>query len=287
MVHVLAIALALTASACYGVSNFIGPVLSRELPVAAVMLIGQSASFMASVGLLAIDGSAAPGGAALATALVAGAGNAVGLAGYYRAAGLGPLSIVAPIGALGAALPVLVGLSTGDELGPAQLAGIVMALAGIALVSRPAETERTSATNPEDRARAVAFALLAAAGFGVFLAALDSAADDGALWAVTVSRASLVALLLAGGLAVGATVTVAARDVPRVAVPGLLLFAGTVSYSLATREGLLSVVSVLGSLFPLFTVALALVLLRERLGRAQAAGVVATLAGVVLISAHV
>lgn len=283
----LAIALALVASACYGVSNFIGPVLSRELPVAAVMLIGQSASFLASLGLLAAVGSAAPDGAAVGTALVAGVGNALGLACYYRAAGLGPLSIVAPIGALGAALPVVVGLSTGDELAAAQLAGIVMALAGIALVSRPARTERPGATDPADRGRAVAYALVGAAGFGVFLAALDSAADGGALWAVTVSRASLVALLLVGGLALGATVTVPARDLPRVAVPGLLLFAGTVSYSLATREGLLSVVSVLGSLFPLFTVALALVLLRERLGRAQSVGVAATLAGVVLISTYV
>jgi drug/metabolite transporter (DMT)-like permease len=284
---VLAIALALLASACYGVSNFIGPLLSRELPMAAVMLIGQSASLIASVGVLAVAGSGAPDGAALTLALVAGVGNAVGLVGYYRAAGLGPLSIVAPIGALGASLPVLVGLLSGDELGGAQVLGIVMALAGVALVSRPASAERPTETDPRDRGRAVAYALVAAAGFGVFLAALDSAADGGAFWAVAVSRASLVALLLAGGLAVGATITVASRDVPRVAVPGLLLFAGTLSYSFATKEGLLSVVSVLGSLFPVFTVGLALAVLRERLGRAQSTGVAATLAGVVLISAHV
>lgn len=283
----LAVALALLASACYGVSNFIGPVLSRELPVAAVMLIGQSASLVASLGVLAIDGSAAPDEAAIVKALAAGVGNAVGLAGYYRAAALGPLSIVAPIGALGAALPVLVGVSTGDELSGAQVLGIVMALTGVALVSRPAAAERAGATDPADRARAVRYALVAAIGFGVFLAALDSAADGGAFWAVAVSRASLVALLLGGGLALGATVTVAARDVPRVVVPGLLLFTGTLSYSFATQEGLLSVVSVLGSLFPLFTVGLALVVLRERLGQAQAAGVGTTLGGVALLSAQV
>jgi drug/metabolite transporter (DMT)-like permease len=284
---VLGIALALLASACYGVSNFIGPLLGRELPVAAVMLIGQSASLVASMGVLALDGSAVPNGAALATALLAGAGNAVGLAGYYRAAGLGPLSIVAPIGALGAVVPVVVGLSSGEDLGGAQALGICTALAGVALVSRPASAERAGGTYPRDRGRAVAYALVAAAGFGVFLAAIDGAADDGAFWAVAVSRASLVALLLAGGLALRATITVGARDVPRVTVPGLLLFSGTLSYSFATQEGQLSVVSVLGSLFPIFTVTLAFVLLRERLGRAQAAGVAATLAGVVLISAQV
>ena len=68
------------------------------------------------------------------------------------------------------------------------------------------------------------------------------------------------------------------------AVPGLLLFAGTLTYSAATRLGDLSVVSVLGSLFPVVTVLLAFTVRGERLSGLQSAGVVSALAGVVLVS---
>jgi uncharacterized membrane protein len=77
------------------------------------------------------------------------------------------------------------------------------------------------------------------------------------------------------------------RRMPSVAVPGLLLFAGTLAYSGATRAGDLSVVSVLGSLFPVVTVTLAFAFLGERLSRVQATGVVAAITGVVLVSAHI
>ena len=56
-------------------------------------------------------------------------------------------------------------------------------------------------------------------------------------------------------------------------------------YALATQEGLLSVVSVLGSLYPAVTVVLARVVLAERIARVQQVGVVLALAGVVAISA--
>lgn len=282
----LAIALALAASACYGVANFIGPVLSRSVPVMPVLVVGQAVAFAVSAAVVAAGADAVPTGAPLAGGLLAGVGNAVGLVAYYRAADFGPLSIVAPIGSLAAALPVVVGLASGDELGVAQAAGIPLAIAGVALASRRQSDPLVEQPAKRDLPRAVAYSLLGAAGFGLFLAGMGTASDGGVFSAVATSRASLLVVLVTVAVTLRRTLRAPPAELPKLALPGVLLFLGTLSYTAATREGLLSVVSVLGSLFPVVTVALALIILRERLGPAQRVGVVATLAGVLLISAQ-
>ena len=112
----LAVALALIASLCYGTSNFVGPLLSRELPATAVLVVGQAVALLASGVVVLASAPPTPDLAALGAATVAGVGNAVGLAGFYRAAAIGPLSVVAPIGATGAAVPVLLGLAVGERV---------------------------------------------------------------------------------------------------------------------------------------------------------------------------
>lgn len=290
-----AIALALAAAASYGVSNFVGPLLTRELPVVPVLVVGQVVAFVVSVTAVAIGGDPVPGSGALVAALIAGAGNALGVAGFYRAAELAPLSIVAPIAATAAVLPVVLGIATGDPLVAAQIAGIVLAVAGVAAASArqgagagsnrepPRPAGGSGERSPRTRA-GIVFALLAAVGFGVFLAGMGPASNGGVSWAVAVSRASLLLLLVGGAALGGLEQRVPAAALPKAAIPGVLLFAGTVAYSFATQEGPLSIVSVLGSLFPVVTVALALVILRERLAWVQWVGVAATLVGVVLIS---
>jgi drug/metabolite transporter (DMT)-like permease len=283
----MAVGLALAASLCYGVSNFLGPAISRDLPVFAVLLAGQLVAFTVSGLLVALVGGDAPDRATAAVALVAGVGNAGGLIFFYRAAAAGPLSIVTPIGSIGAALPVVVGVGGGEPVGPARLAGIVLVLGGVALAARRAASDRAEAAAadvPDRHGAAVVLALLAAAMFGVFLTFMAPASEDGVLWAVMLSRVSLLAIVGASAVALAEQVRVRVADLPRVAVPGILLFAGTLCYSAATREGDLSVVSVLGSLFPVITVGLAFALLGERLGRLQGVGVVAALAGVALVS---
>lgn len=283
-----AIALALVAAASYGVSNFVGPLLTRELPVVPILVLGQLLAFLVSVVVVVAAGEPVPGGGALLAGLIAGVGNALGVAGYYRAAELAPLSIVAPIASTAAVLPVILGLAMGDPLVASQFAGIVLAVAGVAMASRrESQGARPAAATGRVRLGAAAgFALLAALGFGTFLAGMAPAAEDGVFWAVAVSRASLLVLLVGGAAIIGLEQRVALSAAPKAAIPGALLFVGTVAYSFATQEGLLSVVSVLGSLFPVVTVALALVVLKERLGRIQRVGVAATLVGVVLISAQ-
>lgn len=278
----LAAALALFTSLCYGSSNYVGPAISRDLPVYPVLIAGQAVAFAVSAAVLAVMQPALPGGTVYLAAAAAGAGNAVGLICFYRAASLGPLSLVTPISSLGVIVPVAAGIASGESLGALKLLGLLLALGGVALASR-----RAGGGAPGGHERAAAlWALFSALGFGVFLACVAPASDDGVFWAVMLSRAVLLVVYVAVALAIAAPLRVPASRLPLLAVPGLLLFAGTLAYSAATREGDLSVVSVLGSLFPIVTVGLAFAA-GERVSGVQAAGIASALAGIVLVSVHV
>ena len=285
----MAVALALLTSIAYGSSNYLGPRLARDAPVFVLLIAGQSCSLALAALVVAFQGDPVPGGDAIAAAFVAGLGNALGLVLFYRAAAAGPLSIVTPIGALGAGVPVAYGVAQGESLTALKAAGIVLALGGLALVARrpsAAAAAGPAVAHSTDRGRAVALALASAVCFGVFLAAMGPASEDSSGWAVLLSRASLLVVLFAVALATGAQLRLPAGRLPLLAIPGVLLFAGTLAYAAATREGDLSVVSVVGSLFPVVTVGLALGLDRERLSRAQLAGALATMAGIVALSAR-
>lgn len=291
----MAAVLALFTSATYGVANYLGPRLAREAPYLLILVIGQGCSFLLSAIVVVGVGAGPPDSAALAWAAAAGAGNAIGLMLFYEAARIGPLSVVMPVGSIGIVIPVGAGLASGETVTGLQLAGIGLAVAGLVLVARtprppvaPIPGEVLPAGGHEDRQRAVLLSLLAAVAFGVFLATIKPAAEESAPWAVAFSRFVLVAILV--GMALRAHVVVpvghAAGRLTLLAVPGVLLFAGTLSYAAATREGDLTVVSVLGSLFTIVTVALAVTLDHERLPRSAWAGVAAAVVGVILLSAR-
>lgn len=276
----LAISLALGASVCYGVSNFIGPQLARRHTTVAVLVISQLAALAGcAVYLAGARGGALPAEYA-GYALLAGAGNAFGLILFYKAAELGPVSVVAPIGATGAVVPVVWGLATGDSLHATEAVGIVLALTGAVLAARRPGDEESVHLDPRTSA---IWAGLSAVAFGVFLTALPSASEHGRAWTLFDARLALVAILLfwAGR---------ELRDVRferssgSLTVPGLLLLAGTLLYTIAADHGQLSLVSVLGSLFPVVTVGLGVTLARERLGAVQFAGICSAILGVVLIS---
>jgi len=279
---VLAIGLALGTSLCYGIANYLGPLQTRRLPLGAVLVGNAGTALLVSIGLVLVAGEALPDTGAIAVGLAAGVANLAGLILYFRAAALGSLSIAAPIGATGAVIPVAVGLASGERPSLLQLAGIPLAVAGVALAARPAGG---SARAPVPGARlSVVLALLAAVAFGAFLALFAEASSSGVAWAVLLSRVAIVSLLLVGLGVAGQAITLPPRQLPGVALAGLLLVVGTTLFAEASTRGLLSLVSVIATLFPIVTVTLALVLLGERLGRVQAFGVVGALAGVALIA---
>ena len=281
----LAVVLALGSAACYGVSNFLGPQLAKPHTLVAALMVGQAAALVGCVVLLAVARDPFPSGEAVALATLAGAGNAFGLIFFYRAAELGPLAIAAPIGATGAVVPVVWGLSTGDALHWWQAVGLVLALGGAVLASRSTPPPDEEGHGYPDPRLGAVYAACSAVAFGVFLTALPHASEDGGrYWALMDARVALVAILCVWAGRRLATLRID-HDTPLLTVPGVLLLAGTLLYTLASEQGLLSLVSVLGSLFPVVTVGLGVAVLGERLSRAQAVGVSAALLGIVLIAA--
>jgi len=279
---VLAVALAFTSSLCWGLADFLGGLQARSRPLVTVLLVAQVAAV--AIGIAFVLGSGDPfpdlGPAALATG--AGVAGCAALAAFYRGLAIGTMSIVAPVSATGAAVPVLVGLAEGERPGALQVAGIAIAMLGIVLAARePGGAEPSRAVRTS-----LLLAGLAALGFGSFFVLIDRAVEDGgAPWSLLLVRVGEVALLGALALATRPRMPSSLRDATPLLLIGVLDFSATAFFALATEQGLLSVVSVVGSLYPAVTVVLARVVLAERVARSQELGVVLTLAGVVAISA--
>lgn len=276
----MAVALALVTALAYGVANYAGPTLSRNAPTLVVIASGQVISLALSAGFVIALGASEVTWTTTGWGLLAGVGNALGVLMFYKSARLGPLAIVVPIGALGVIVPVVAGLAGGESGTTTKLVGIALGVGGVVVASR---SGRDDGSHVDPRAAAI-WAAGSAVAFGLFLSAIAPAAEGGVFAAVATSRVSLLAIVLCAGLVLHRPLTAPLAGLWRLAVPGTLLFVGTVSYSFATRLGELSIVSVVASLFPVVTVALAYALGGERLTRTQAAGVVAALVGVVLLS---
>ena len=263
----LAIALALGASLSWGVGDFLGGLKSRALHVLTVLAVSQFAGFCAVLVWLAVSGEEPPGAADFGWAAAAGVGGCVGLAALYRGMAVGAIGIVAPVSAVSAVIPFTVGVASGERPGALQVAGIALALAGVALASRePAE-------RGGGRSAGVGLALLAALGFGLYFVFLDRAAEESVPFAVTTARGVSSLLAIAAAFAVGVPLAVGLCDV-----------GANVLFGLASTKGLLSVVSVLAALYPVVTVGLAALLLHERIAPTQRVGVAGALAGAAMIS---
>ncbi len=278
----LGIALALGSSLCWGVSDFLGGVQSRRLPLLRVMLVTQAVGLAGIAVLLAIRGRPAPALHHLLPAIGGGVAGLAGLTCFYRGLAIGTMSIVAPISATGVAVPVIVGIAGGERPAGVQIAGILAAGVGVVLASREVGAEPVAAA----RARAsIGLALVAALGFGLFFVGLRAGARSDPWWAAFAGRGTSTALLCLAALAVSSARSGGWRLPPVLLLIGLLDVGANVLFALATRHGLLSVVSVLSSLYPLATVLLARAVLGERVARVQEMGIAVALAGVLLIAA--
>jgi drug/metabolite transporter (DMT)-like permease len=277
----LYVVLALGTSFAYGVANFLGPLFTRRYALGAVLLLGQLAALVcAGLGLVAA-GEPVPPADAVAVAALAGIGNAVGLAAYLRATELGPVSVVSPIGNTGTVLPVLYGLARGESLHTLEGVGIVLAMTGAILVAR-----RPTGGGSDHITRAgLAWSVLGAVAFGVFLTAMPAAAEDGRWWALVDGRIASVLVVMAFLIGWRRSIAVPAGALPLLAIPGVLLITGTALYVIAADDGPLAVVSVLASLNTVVTVGLSVLLLGERLSRAQTIGFAAATLGVALLAA--
>ena len=297
----LAIALALGSSLVYGVSDFLGGLKSKSLPLLWVLLISQGSALVLLTLVVLGSGEGPPSGSYLAYGVLAGIAEAVGVAALYRGLAVGVMSIVAPVAAIAPVVPVVTALFLGEEPAPIQGAGIVAALAGIAIISWGTSPEEQPPVRcppgevsgpPQGRlrvspevGRSILFGLLTALGFGGFLVGMDAASEGSVPWALFVARLTSVAAFGTVYLVTRPPLAVRHSELPVLALIGLLILGADSLYAVATTEGLLSVVVVLSSLYPAVTIALARVYLNERLQRLQQVGVAAALAGAVAIAA--
>jgi uncharacterized membrane protein len=273
---VFAAALALAAAASWGIGDFLGGLKSRSLRPVAILIVAQPIG----AGLLgiwvAIRGQGPPGPEVL-WACVASVFGTVGLIAFYRGMAAGALSIVAPIAGAGAAIPVVWGLAHGDHPSVYQEVGFVAALAGVVLASF--ERERDAARF----AAGVGWALIAMVAFGAYYIPMHTASQGDFLWAAFVFRVSSLTLVASAWLVLRPARAHRA-DLPVLASIGVLDTGGNVFFAASSARGLVSVVSILASLYPVVTVLLARAVLHERVHRSQELGILLALAGIVLIS---
>ena len=265
-----------------GISDFLGGVQSRKLPVLAVLAVSQPAGLVLIAILIALFGADPISADKLALAFVAGAASLGGLGAYYAAMATGTVSVVAPIASLGVVIPVIVGLAEGQTPAAIQLVGLVPAIAGVVVLSYEENPPHVQAAR-----RSILLAILAAVSFGVFFTALDAAATERPGWALLAVRCGgvmgvAILLLIARpqlrGIGIGPAV-------PVLIVIGAFDVLANALFAIASTKGALPVVAVGSSMYPAFTVALAHAVLGERLIPLQWVGVVLSLTGVALIAA--
>lgn len=301
----MAILLALAASLAWGSSDYLGGQQSRRWSLWSVIVVSQAAGLVGCLVVVAVHGTPAPSLVRLVPAMLAGASGAVSIACFYHALAIGTMSIVAPVSATSAAVPVIVGMVSGERPSIMQLVGMALALGGAVLAAReprrsePAREPRrseatpgrshtdrhTTARRPSDARLSVLLAVVAALGIGLMLTGLHASARYDPYWALLAARGASAACLLAVVALRRPQLGLRPTQVPLLVLLGVLDTGANGMFAVASTLGYLSIVSVLGSLYPVTTVVLAHAFLGERVTREQGAGIVAALTGIALIAA--
>lgn len=289
MPRVLALALALSSSLAWGVADFVAGLKSRSLPVASVMLVAVVTGLGLAGAVVVARGVAPPATPFLAYAALSAVAGSIGLAAFYRGLAVGAMSVVAPIAATGAAVPVAFGLASGERPEAVQVVGAAVAIVGVVLAARERQSAplaRSEASAGRRRiARGAPLAVLAAAGLGSFLVAIDAASEGDVGWAILGNRLVSLGLITLAAVVLRPRGPATLRDAAPAVLVGVLETTANILIAIAMTLGLVSLVGVLASLYPVVTIALARVVLGERTGRTQQVGSGMALAGVVLIAA--
>jgi drug/metabolite transporter (DMT)-like permease len=275
----LAVAAGLLAATFWGAGDFGGGMATKRLPVFLALLGVQAVGLVGALVAAAAAGEPPPTPSNAAWAAAAAVVGTLGLAGLYRALADGHMGIVAPItGVLAAAIPVAVGIATAGMPAPVRLAGFGLAVIAILLVS--------SADDGSTGRAGVLLAVGAGVAFGLYFVCVGQV-EQGVFAPLVVSRTTssllVLVVVVAGRTPVRAAFRGRRRLLGLVALAGVLDVAGNAAFLVAAQAGGLALAAVLGSLYPVATVVLAAVILRERIGRVHAAGVGAAALATILI----
>lgn len=275
----LGVGLGFASSISWGISDLIGGIMARRISAIVVLYVSQAVGLALALGaLLVLADDGLPAGEAAAAA-GGGAFAAFALGAFYRALAIGPISVVVTLSALGVIVPVAVGLARGESPEAIQGIGIVLAISGALLVTRGPGGAWHHASRT-----AIALALIASLGFGVFFVGIDAAADSDPAWAVAAARGGGVGLLLALSPVLRPKLRTAKPvSGPLVAI-GFFDVGANALFAVATTQGLLSLVAPAASLYSAVTVILARIFLGERVPAVRAVAIAIALTGVVLIA---
>jgi drug/metabolite transporter (DMT)-like permease len=274
-----AIVLALGASLSWGFADFFGPLQGRKLGALRTLVYVQLGGLVGIAVIVAVRWIGPQSSVAL-LAIPAAISGTLGLFAYYRGIAVGAISIVAPIAGVSAVVPVIVGIASGESPSAWQLAGMACALMGVFLAAREPRSSGDSRI-----AAGVGLAILAAIGFGGYFPFMHAAGNADFWWASLIFRIASTSVIMLAVVVTRPNIIVPGRVLPWLALIGFGDMFGNLLFAAASTSGLVSVTSVLASLYPIVTVVLARIVLSERVARSQEAGIGLTLAGVVLISA--
>lgn len=273
----MAIVLSLLSALAYGISDFLGGIFAKRSGPWRVAVVGQSSSAVCAVAATCALGWHASQ-SDLLNGAIAGLGSGAGVAFLYRGLAGARMSVVAPLSAVGAALiPVVFGLVTGERPSWLATAGIVAAFPAIALISRVIDDD------PNHRG-GVIDGILAGIGFGLLFTFLGRASDDSGLAPLAMSQLTSAVTVVVLATALRQAWLPTDRASWRAAMMGPIGASAQGAFLYATHHGLLSVVSVISSLYPASTVVLAALLLRERIHRAQGVGLALAALAVSLVA---
>lgn len=280
----MAILLALLAAVAYGVADYVGGVVAQRSSPWQVATVSSLTAALATVPLVLLEPGTAHRSADWLLAAIGGLGSGCGSIFLYRGLATARMSVVAPLSAVAAALiPVALGLGFGERPGLLAVIGIACALPAIALIAGAGDAH-ASTESSSPRRSGVADGLLSGAGFGVLFAASGRINEAAGLAPTLLLQLMSLVGIVVLSTALGQSWLPRGGGAWRAWIVGPLVAAAIVLVMLASREGLLSIVAVIASLYPAVTVLLAAVLLSERIDRRQAIGLALAAGAVALVA---
>ena len=269
----------LLSALSWGAADFAGGVASKRNSALTVVFWSQLIGGLVAAAIALARGETGVPSADLIWVVLAGLVGPTALVFFYRGLAAGRMGVVAPIaGVLGAGIPVVVGGVLDGVPAPGQLAGIVVALVSVLLVTRSSEPA-------PGIDRGVTHAVVAGIGFGLFFVFLGRVGPGAVFAPLVVVRLVATGLLACVVLLSHGTWRLARPTYGVVLVSGALDMGGNLWFHLAAQQGRIDIASVLSSLYPVVTIVLAAAVLRERIGRVQAVGIGAAVIAIVLIAA--
>jgi len=278
--------LALLSSALWGAADFFGGKLSKKYAPIVVLGMTQAIGLLFGITLVLLNGELfgsnpphafGDGGYFVAGAL-AGVFGYLGLICLYAGLSTGRMGVVSPISSLSAVIPLTFALINGEVLTVAQGAGVVIALAGAFCASGP---ELSQGLSPKP----LFLAIGAAAGFGTAMTFMSIGSESSALMTMVMMRSTTFLVTVTLVIRYRTLGNFSKSEIPVLIFVGVADFSANLLLGVATNFGLVSLVMVLGSIYPIVTALMAFKFLHERLHKIQYVGIVLAVAGVALISA--